>query len=233
MRTILALAAVVLAASVVVGEVVRVHHYGARNGKGIRSMGPVPKPKSSAPPAPVFPTTYIVEAVVELPYAAISQPVTYYYDAPNGLMREDYYGGLNSYSYNVSSNMTYQVMPMGNASMGCLYIPGPVQLISIFPDITPFTFKDNEACPDQATETCAAWQYVQTVEQKTNTYTLWIGADGTPQHYEMMGYDRSRLAAALHAHGPTLHALRKAHCLLLLCCCVSVRVCVQSVWFSL
>lgn len=154
-------------------------------------------PRAPSVPLPTFPQTYTAYATLTLPYADITEPMTYYYDATaagGGAYRTDYYGGLNSYIYSVAANMTYQVMPMGANTTGCLYIPGAVSLASVFPDLSQFAYRDAEPCPgnEHAGDTCNTWVYTNSVGNKTNTYTFWAlaGEQGsTPVRYEMMGYD--------------------------------------------
>jgi hypothetical protein len=81
-------------------------------------------------------------------------------------------GGMDSYIMNVAANMTYQIMPMGYNSTGCLYINGPVGLQSLFPDLSPFSFQNTiSACPGirYAAQSCNVWTYVNVIMNKTNT----------------------------------------------------------------
>jgi len=139
---------------------------------------------------PDLPDVYTAYLTVSLPYADIVEPISYWYDAENQLQRVDYYGGMDSYiTQGNDINMTYQISPM-QGQEGCLYIPGPVELTSIFPDLSIFDYVGEDSCGVDMAQTCDVWQFVDQEENKTNTYTFYWDSDNeVPVRYHLMGYD--------------------------------------------
>ncbi|XP_033736664.1 digestive cysteine proteinase 1-like [Pecten maximus] len=146
---------------------------------------------------PQWPTSYMLTAELELPYAEIKEPFTAYYDGVNNMSRVDFYGGMVKtvqrqdvkpfgVGYKVAPITTYKV----TNQMTCFGMngtsDGPITIQSVLPDLTGFQKVGKSVKLGKEAD---QWQLVNVVGEKKNTYTIWINSDGSPMLYEMMGYD--------------------------------------------
>uniref|UniRef100_A0A672Z4K2 Digestive cysteine proteinase 1-like n=1 Tax=Sphaeramia orbicularis TaxID=375764 RepID=A0A672Z4K2_9TELE len=151
---------------------------------------------------PNFGTSYHVKGVISLPYAEIKEPFEAWFDLAAKSSRIDYYGGQVS-TYQLATEeqwgTSYKISPETTETelnvKKCFQVNGtkddPVKPQAAVPDVQGFQFLRVE---QYAGFPCEVWQNVTMKGYKKNTYTLWVtrsesGADATPLHYEMMGYN--------------------------------------------
>lgn len=162
-----------------------------------------------------FDDNYYVEGVIILPYAEIHETFTAYYDGAANRSRIDYYGDLvltlqrgdinldDDDVQGVSYKIAYNVDAAGNPGRVCFQVNGssidPIAPQSAFPDLTPFVYQGNEACPQYGSELkgsdiCEKYTNIVINGEKKSKYTFWMKrnqADGSPipVHYDMEGYN--------------------------------------------
>ncbi|GAB6020866.1 hypothetical protein CHUAL_003516 [Chamberlinius hualienensis] len=150
------------------------------------------------PSIPTYTTAYTVTGVIELPYVEIKEPFTAYYDEKTQQSRVDYYDGMaktfqlaNLYA----GGLSLKIVPMTNDAvlnqMTCFAINGsaesPVTIQSIFPDLTGFTYSNDE---EKDGIQCSKWTKVENNFDKYSKFSFWAAVtDGAPVHYQMKGYD--------------------------------------------
>lgn len=136
--------------------------------------------------APVFPTQYEAEVHLALPYAKLNEPIMVWYDQDNQQQRMDYYGGVNSVYYLGNLNTTVQVVPNGVNSTLCLRSTNsPVQLTSVFPDLTNFVLLPEPVLVRGVV--CDNWQFT---DPSLGQYNFYVNVNNQePVEYRMMGYD--------------------------------------------
>lgn len=156
----------------------------------------------AVPPLPDFGKAYHVKGVISLPYAEILEPFEAWLDLAAKSSRIDYYHGQVS-TFQLAAEQqfgtAYKVSPETTETelnvMKCFQVNGTkddaVKPQPSLPDILGFQFLRMEYYGGSL---CEVWQNVTTVGNKKNSYTLWVtrsesGADATPLHYEMMGYN--------------------------------------------
>lgn len=140
--------------------------------------------------------SYIAEAVISLPYAAISEPVKVYYDHGARRSRTEYYHGMDVYVYREDMNYQFQINPVSDNQhrnvMTCFGINGtksdPVSIQSLIPDLS--NYKKSAQPTTYRGLLCDEYTYEYNVEAKNNKYAFYVSrATGLPVGFEMRGYD--------------------------------------------
>ncbi|EGD75699.1 hypothetical protein PTSG_07816 [Salpingoeca rosetta] len=144
-------------------------------------------------------TSYIAEAVISLPYAAISEPVKVYYDAGAGRSRVEYYHGMDVYVMREDvgkHGYQFQINPVTDNErtnvMTCFGINGtkddPITVQSLIPDLSKYEKATNPVMYRGLF--CDLYTYSYLVGAKSNTYSFYVNrATGLPVGFEMRGYD--------------------------------------------
>ncbi|KAG8200213.1 hypothetical protein JTE90_024992 [Oedothorax gibbosus] len=158
---------------------------------------------------PVFGDNYYVAGILLLPYAEIKEPFTAFFDKPNHRSRIDYYGNTvqtfqraDLSEFGVSYKVAYMPDETGQPVRTCFQVNGtseaPVEIQSIIPDTTGFTYvKDTDCYAESSIKSnnvrssdCELWESKNTVGDKENKYHLyWNKNTGAPVHYIMKGYN--------------------------------------------
>eukprot|EP01147_Barroeca_monosierra_P010356 gene10356-2491_t len=123
-------------------------------------------------------SSYVAEAIISLPYAAISEPIKVYFDAIGRRSRTEYYHGMDVYVYREDlgkHGYQFQINPVTDNEhkniMTCFGNNGtredPITIQSLLPDLSKYT-----------------------VGEKRNNYSFYLSnATGLPIGFEMRGYD--------------------------------------------
>ncbi|XP_041358235.1 digestive cysteine proteinase 2-like isoform X2 [Gigantopelta aegis] len=147
---------------------------------------------------PDFGKTYMVQGVLQLPYAEIVEPFAAYYDSTNNRSRIDYYGGMVVSIQRADQKpfgKTYKIAPMSTYTVknknSCFQVNGTqnftVSIQGVLPDLSKFKKVGMEIVGGVK---CEKWQLIDMEWKKSSTYTMWVEV-GTrkPVRYMMMGYD--------------------------------------------
>ncbi|XP_075210581.1 C1 family peptidase 26-29-p [Lycorma delicatula] len=156
---------------------------------------------------PVFSNTYIAKAVLIIPYAEITEPISAWYDGPFDQSRIDYYGGMVK-TYQLGKKFDFgtslKIVPLTTEAKynvdTCLQNNGTseetrITAQSILPDLTGFKSLGTEIVNGM---TCDVWGKEETIEEKVNNYTMFLmwkkSANSEekvaiPIMYEMKGYN--------------------------------------------
>lgn len=147
---------------------------------------------SPDPVPPVWPASYMLKGVIDLPYAEIGETFEAWYDGPNKRSRIDYYEGMDK-SYQLGQkNKTYLIAPWTTETVldeqTCFEVDGPTQAQALLPDnLTEFQYIGTERLSGIP---CYNFQQKTTIGEKVNYYTLTVKQeDNVPVRYEMLGYD--------------------------------------------
>ncbi|XP_003705787.1 C1 family peptidase 26-29-p [Megachile rotundata] len=157
--------------------------------------------------SPTFSNAYTVKGTLYIPYAEIREPFYAWYDAASGSSRIDYYGGMVK-TYQLSHKGSYgksiKIAPITTENIlnaeTCLEVNGTrdlkIEPQTIIPDTTGMECIGEEVVNGLL---CEKWRLVETVNEKTNKYTLWIRYKKSPRvpqfkepipvRYEMKGFN--------------------------------------------
>ncbi|XP_011499538.1 PREDICTED: digestive cysteine proteinase 1 [Ceratosolen solmsi marchali] len=156
---------------------------------------------------PSFNNAYTAKGTLYIPYAEIREPFYAWFDDQTGNSRIDYYGGMVK-TYQLSSEGPYgtsiKVAPVTTESdvnkQTCLQVNGTGEMKirpqTIIPDTNGMECIGEEMINGL---NCEKWRLVETIEEKTNKYTLWIRYKKStsipqvkvpiPVRYEMRGFN--------------------------------------------
>lgn len=164
-----------------------------------------PSAPKDSPSPPSWSKAYISEGILHLPYAEIDEDFYAWVDLDSGKSRIDFYGGMMK-TYQLANEGPYgsakKIAPMTTETvknqLNCFQTSGsaeePVEAQGVLPDISDFKLIGIEVMNGQS---CEKWEYISTVGDKTNRYTMWLQHQfaGTrqqitvPVRYEMKGYN--------------------------------------------
>lgn len=157
-----------------------------------------PKHEAFRPYVPKWPSKYMIQGTLNLPYAELSEPFTAWYDAEMKSSRIDYYGGLSKTIQRGDLGeygQHYMIAPMTNEEVinvqTCFTLNGTQDAVvepqQALPDTSKFIHKGMKNWDNRNVD---VWELLDTHGVKINRYTLYVDSQTLhPVFYEMLGYN--------------------------------------------
>jgi len=144
---------------------------------------------------PVWPSAYTVTGTFNLPLAVnggVHEPVTFIYDAANGRLRMEYYGGESTTLFRYDTGLAYEIVPRVD-KLVCYSGPSgdkPAQLPTVLPDLTTWKYVGTQRVAGVSALNFETSQQSPAPSNFTSVYNFFVDAKtGNPVQFNMRGYN--------------------------------------------